>query len=462
MCGVFGVWGNEEASHLTYLGLHALQHRGQESAGIVATDGETLYSHRRMGRVADVFAAKDLDRLPGASAIGHVRYSTTGGSVLKNAQPFAVELAGASVAIAHNGNLTNTDALRAELEAAGAIFHSTIDTELIVHLLARTPGASMLERVRKVLRRLEGSYSLLIMTPHQLIAARDPHGFRPLVLGRLKNAHVLSSESCALRLVEASLVREVEPGELLVADADGLQSHRLDQDAAVEPRQCVFEHIYFARPDSELFGQGVYDVRKAIGRRLAQEFPVENADVVIPVPDSGVAAALGYAQASGLPYELGLIRSHYAGRTFIEPASSIRNFGVKLKLSPVEAVIRDKVVVVVDDSIVRGTTSRKIVRMLKEAGAREVHMRIACPPTTNPCYYGIDTPNKGELIASSHTTDEIARYLTADSLAYLSIEGLRRSVDGGERRFCDACFTGRYPVPIPGVSGRKSSLAERD
>ena len=464
MCGVFGVWGHSEASNITYLGLHGLQHRGQESAGIVATEGHGLVSYRRMGRVADVFDEAALASLPGDRAIGHVRYSTTGHSILKNAQPFAVEFAGTSLAIAHNGNLTNATALREELESEGALFHTTMDTEVFVHLIARTPGTDLIERLRRALKRVEGAYSLLIMTPDMMIAARDPHGFRPLVLGRLKGAHVFSSETCALRLVEATPVREIAPGELCIVDADGLRSERCLLDDSPEPplRQCVFEHIYFARPDTTLFGQSVYDVRKAVGRRLAREAPVEGAEVVIPVPDSGTAAALGYSQEAGLPYEMGLIRSHYAGRTFIEPAQSIRHFGVKLKLSPVEAVVRGRIVVVVDDSLVRGTTSRKIVRMLREAGAREVHMRISCPPTKHPCFYGIDTPTKGELIASSHSVEEIGRFLGADSLAYLGIEGLHAAVDGGAERHCDACFSGRYPTELSKRAPRQLMLTERE
>ncbi len=459
MCGVFGVWGVPEASRITYLGLHGLQHRGQESAGIVTARGDQLYSFKRMGRVADVFNESALDALPGTVAIGHVRYSTQGMSIVKNAQPFAVEFAGTSLAIAHNGNLTNAGELRAELEAAGSLFHTTMDTEVFVHLLARAKG-TLVDRLQKVLPRVRGAYSLLILTPDQMVAVRDPHGFRPLIVGRAPSGGpVFASESSALRLVEAVAEREVEPGEIVRVDADGETSHRVGA-SLPQPHQCIFEHIYFARPDSQIFGARVYEVRKAIGRRLAREEPVADADVVIPVPDSGTAAALGYAQEAGVPYEMGLIRSHYAGRTFIEPSSSIRHFGVKLKLSPVEHVIRDRVVVVVDDSIVRGTTSRKIVRMLREAGAKAVHMRIACPPTKNSCFYGIDTPTTAELIASTHSVDAIADFLDADSLAYLSIDGLHDSVTG-RPGFCDACFTGNYPVPVPQVrfEGR---LTERD
>ncbi len=448
MCGVFGIWNHDEASRITYLGLHGLQHRGQESAGIVSSfDGE-LHSMKRMGRVADVFDATALDALPGRSSIGHVRYSTSGTSIVKNAQPFAVEFGGTSLAIAHNGNLTNAGQLRESLTAKGALFHTTMDTEVIVHLLAHVPGNSLMTRLQQVLPVLEGAYSLLVLTPTQMVAVRDPHGFRPLVLGDLKGAPVVSSESCALRLVEAELVREIEPGEMIVLDNEGLHAYPTAR-GNLKRRQCIFEHIYFARPDSKIFGQDVYKVRKEIGARLAREHPVPDGDVVIPVPDSGVAAAIGYAQEAGLPYEMGLIRSHYAGRTFIEPTSSIRHFGVKLKLSPVEHVIRDRSVVVVDDSLVRGTTSRKIVRMLREAGAREVHLRISSPPTTHSCFFGIDTPSREELIAANHTLEQINEFIRADTLAYLSSEGLHTSVEDGRKHYCDACFSGKYPVPIP-------------
>ncbi len=462
MCGLFGIWNHEEAANITYLGLHGLQHRGQESAGIVSADGEQLVSYKRMGRVADVFDAEALSGLPGRVAIGHVRYSTTGQSIVKNAQPFAVEFGGTSLAIAHNGNLTNAGPLRSRLEAEGALFHTTMDTEVIVHLLARAMGSTLLERLREVMAIIRGAYSVLVLTPDQLLAVRDPHGFRPLVLGALGGGRVLSSETCALRLVEAEPVREIAPGEILVIDRDGMRTEAGGGKTGVPRAHCIFEHIYFARPDSQLFGEDVYEVRKAAGRRLARESAVEGAEVVIPVPDSGNAAAIGFAEEAGLPYEQGLIRSHYAGRTFIEPSQSIRHFGVKLKLSPVESVISGKSVMVVDDSLVRGTTSRKIVKMLRDAGARSVHMRIACPPTAHSCFYGIDTPTRDELIASKQSVDEIGRFLGADSLAYLSLEGLHDSVEGGSERYCDACFTGRYPVPIPAPSDRRPHLSERD
>jgi amidophosphoribosyltransferase len=460
MCGIFGVWGDEEAAHLTYLGLHGLQHRGQESAGIVASDGERLATYKRMGKVGDVFSQDALSELSGAAAIGHVRYSTTGSSVLKNAQPFAVAFNGTSLAIAHNGNITNAGELRAGLEREGALFHTTMDTEVIVHLLARSRAPRLTDRIREVMVVLEGAYSLAILTPDRLVAVRDPHGFRPLVIGERDGAYFVASETCALRLVEGAYVREVEPGEIVSFDRDGIHAEYGVPEGRVDRRHCIFEYIYFARPDSKLFGKNVYDVRKSIGARLSEEAPVANADVVIPVPDSGIAGAIGYAKASGISYELGLIRSHYAGRTFIEPSSSIRNFGVKLKLSPVESAIKDRVVVVVDDSIVRGTTSKKIVRMLREAGAREVHMRITAPPTTHSCFYGIDTPTRDELIAANHTIEEITDYLEADSLAYLSVEGLREGANGESERYCYACFTGEYPVPVRQETPGPVRLAE--
>ena len=442
MCGIFGIFGHDEAAHLTYLGLHALQHRGQESAGIVSSDGKGLHSHRQMGLVADVFTADALSKLPGTMAIGQVRYSTAGVSQLKNAQPLTVQYAAGGLAIAHNGNLVNGQAVRDELEHHGAIFQSDSDTEAIVHLIARAREPSFEQNVVQALRKVQGAYSLLLLTERQLIAARDTYGFRPLVLGRLKNAHVLASETTALDLIEAEMIREIEPGEMLVIDESGLRSSFPLQRTRLG--RCVFEHVYFAKPDSVLFGMSVYEVRKKLGMQLAREHPAK-ADLVIAVPDSGVPAAIGYSHVSGIPYDVGLIRSHYVGRTFIEPQQSIRHFGVKLKLSAVREVLKGKRVVVVDDSIVRGTTSRKIVTMLRAAGAREVHLRISSPPTRWPCYYGIDTPSRQELIASNHTVEEIARYITADSLAYLSIEGLGAAVgDVESTTFCNACFSGNY------------------
>ncbi|HVO19409.1 MAG TPA: amidophosphoribosyltransferase [Anaeromyxobacter sp.] len=459
-CGVFGIWAvgqSEEAANFTYLGLHALQHRGQESAGIVASDGETLHVHRDMGLVADIFTAEVLDRLKGGAAIGHVRYSTTGASHVKNAQPIAVQYAGGTVAVAHNGNLVNAEALRADLEAQGSIFTASTDTEVIVHLIARscpvgTPGTVdyLASSLRQALGKVAGAYTLLFLTPRALVGVRDPMGFRPLVLGRLKGSYCLASETTALDLIEAEYLREVEPGEMVILDASGLRSERLFPDQRPPQRlgRCVFEHIYFARPDSVLFGRSVYTVRHALGRRLAAEHPVE-ADLVIPVPDSGVPAAIGFAEHSGVPFAMGLVRSHYVGRTFIEPQQSIRHFGVKLKLNALRDVLRGKRVVVVDDSVVRGTTSRKIVKMIRDAGASEVHLRISSPPTAWPCYYGIDTPTRQELIAASHTVEEIGTHVTADSLGYLSLEGLYAALGEARSGYCDACFSGEYLIQFP-------------
>jgi amidophosphoribosyltransferase len=456
-CGVFGVYGHPEAANMTYLGLHALQHRGQESAGIVTSDGEQLFAHRAMGLVQDAFTQEQLGQLPGRVAIGHVRYSTAGGSHIKNAQPIAVDYKSGSLAVCHNGNLTNAEELRSELEARGSIFQSDTDTEVFVHLVAVSKEVATEDRIADALTRVKGAYSLLFMTEDTVIGVRDPMGIRPLCLGLLpgkKEAHVLASEPVAFDLIGAEYVRDVEPGEMIIIDASGIRSmHPL---AKAPPRMCVFEYVYFARPDSKLGGKSVYDVRKSFGSSLAREHPID-ADVVIPVPDSGVPAAIGYASARRLPFEMGLIRSHYVGRTFIEPQQSIRHFGVRLKLNPVEPVLRGRRVVVIDDSIVRGTTSRKIVKMVRDAGAREVHLRISSPPTQWPCYYGIDTPTRRELIASSHSVDEIARYVTADSLAYLSLEGMLAAV-GGQDSFCHACFSGQYAIPFTPSNKRQMRL----
>ncbi|HVP61440.1 MAG TPA: amidophosphoribosyltransferase [Myxococcaceae bacterium] len=446
MCGIFGIYGHPEASNITYLGLHALQHRGQESAGIVSADGRGLHARREMGLVQEVFGARELEALAGSSAIGHVRYSTAGVSQAKNAQPLTMQYAGGKVAVAHNGNLVNAQTLRARLEGEGAIFAGDSDTEVIVHLMARSRAKKLEDRIVEALRQCVGAYSLIFETPSQVIGVRDPYGFRPLVLGRLREAYVLASETTALDLVEAEYVREIEPGEMVIIDNTGLRSTKPFQ--PVRPARCVFEHVYFAKPDSVLFGSSVYETRKALGRQLAKEQPAR-ADLVIAVPDSGVPAAIGFSQVSGIPYDVGLIRSHYVGRTFIEPQQSIRHFGVKLKLSAVREVLRGKRVVVVDDSIVRGTTSRKIVKMIKAAGASEVHLRISSPATRWPCYYGIDTPVRQELIAATHSTDEIATYVTADSLGYLSVEGLAQAVgDPAWKSYCNACFTGNYLTPL--------------
>jgi amidophosphoribosyltransferase len=445
-CGVFGIYGSTDAANLTYLGLYALQHRGQESAGIVSSDTQRLHIHREMGLVADIFDESVLAKLPGRSAIGHVRYSTTGESLLKNAQPFAVDYSRGSIAMAHNGNLVNASLLRDELEAYGAIFQSTIDTEVIAHLIAQSKENTIEDQVVDALSRVKGAYSIVFLTERKLMAARDPFGFRPLVLGRLKDAWVVASETCALDLIEAEFVREVEPGEFIVVDDAGLRSFR----PWPETRKalCIFEYIYFARPDSELYGKNVYEVRKALGRQLAREHAVP-CDVVIAVPDSGVPAAMGYAEEAKVPFELGLIRNHYVGRTFIEPQQAIRHFGVKVKLNAVRGALAGKRVVVVDDSIVRGTTMRKIIRMIRAAGATEVHVRISAPPTEYPCHYGIDTPTRKELIAASHTVEDIARFLTADSLGYLSVEGMHAVAASERNAYCDACFTGKYPVEFP-------------
>ncbi len=459
-CGVFGIWGlghGVDASNYAYLGLHALQHRGQESAGIVSTDGETLHVHRGMGLVGEVFTADVIERLKGGAAIGHVRYSTTGASHLKNAQPLAVQYAGGAVAIAHNGNLINADALRALLESQGSIFQASTDTEVIVHLIAkaRAPGPpasaeQLVAAIREALSRVVGAYSILFLTPKTLVGTRDPMGFRPLVIGKLNGDWVLASETTALDLIEAEYVREVEPGEVVIIDDSGLRSERLfpGQRPSTRLGRCVFEHIYFARPDSVLFGKSVYAARHAMGRRLAMEHSVE-ADLVMPVPDSGVPAAIGFSEQSGIPFAMGLVRSHYVGRTFIEPQQAIRHFGVKLKLNALRDVLAGKRVVVVDDSIVRGTTSRKIVKLIRDVGAKEVHLRISSPPTAWPCYYGIDTPTRKELIASTHTVDDTARYVGADSLGYLSLEGLYSALGEDRKGFCDACLSGEYLLEFP-------------
>lgn len=454
-CGVFGVFGAPEAANLTYLGLHALQHRGQQAAGIVSAEGGRLHIQKDLGLVGDVFNAERLAKLPGDRAIGHVRYGRAGGNGIKNAQPFAVDYGNQPIALAHNGFLVNAQAIRRELEEKGAIFFSSSDSEVILHLIAREEGEPA-DRISAALQRVGGAYSLLFLTDRQLIGVRDPRGFRPLILGKLKKGYVLASETCVLNLLDAEYLREVEPGEMVIVDEEGVRSYF---PFPQKPHaRCIFEHVYFARPDSIVFGQSVYAARERMGRELARQHPVE-ADLVIPVPDSGVPAAIGYAEESGIPFGMGLVRSHYVGRTFIEPSQSIRHFGVRLKLSALGDVLRDKRIVVVDDSIVRGTTSRKIVKMLRAAGAKEIHFRVSSPPTTWPCFYGIDTPNRKELIAASHSVDEITRYITADSVGYLAIERLRRAVGSeGGQGFCDACFTGRYPERFPNDESRAPYL----
>ena len=450
-CGVVGVYGHPEAANLAYLALYALQHRGQESAGIVSTDGRVLLSHRGMGLVADIFKEDIIRRLSGHAAIGHNRYSTAGASLLKNAQPFSVDYAGGAVAVAHNGNLVNAQELRRRLEGEGRIFQSSSDTEVILHLIAMSREEHLVDRIVEALQQVRGAYSLVFLSETEMVAVRDPRGFRPLVLGKLvdrgeNEGWVVTSETCALDLVDARYVREVEPGEVIRFGEDGMKTYR--PFPAAPHARCVFEHIYFARPDSTVFGYNVYQVRKELGRRLAKEHPVE-ADLVTPVPDSGVPAAVGYSEESGIRFEMGLIRNHYVGRTFIEPQDSIRHFGVRVKLNAQREVLQGKRVIVVDDSIVRGTTSRKIVTMLRNAGAREVHMRISSPPTISPCFYGVDTPTHKELIASSHSNEEIRQYIGADSLGYLSEEGMYRFLRGeSPQSFCDACFTARYPIPV--------------
>ncbi len=446
-CGVFGVFGHPEAANLVYLGLYALQHRGQESAGIVSSNGKSLISHRGMGLVADIFNSTIINRLEGTSAIGHNRYSTTGSTSMKNCQPLVVEYARGGLALGHNGNLVNFDELRERLEAKGSIFQSSSDSEVIIHLIAESHAPTVAERLVEALLQVRGAYSLVLLTESELIAVRDPHGFRPLVLGRLNNATIVASETCALDLVRAEYVRELEPGEMIIVNQGGMRSIR--PFAPAPTRRCIFEYVYFARPDSLLYGRNVYQVRKLQGRALARECPAE-ADIVVPVPDSGTAAALGYAEQSGLPFEMALVRSHYIGRTFIEPRQSIRHFGVKIKFNPVAELLRDKRIVLIEDSLVRGTTLSKVIPMLRQAGAREVHMRIAAPPTTSSCFYGIDTPTREELLASAHTVEEIRRFITADSLGYLSWDGLYSFLGNGQRDgFCDACFTSNYPVEIP-------------
>jgi amidophosphoribosyltransferase len=461
-CGVFGVFGHEDAAALTALGLHALQHRGQEAAGIVTFDGSQFVSERHVGLVGDIFGKHGhTAKLRGENAIGHVRYSTTGGSIVRNVQPMFAELSGGGLAIAHNGNLTNARALRHDLVREGAIFQSTSDTEAIIHLAARSHYEFVVEKLIDALKRVEGAYSLVALTSKKLIGVRDPYGVRPLVLGRLDDAWILSSETCALDIIGADFERDVEPGEMVVITKDGVESLR---PFPAKPRRfCIFEYVYFARPDSNVDGKNVYDVRKHIGRELAREAPAA-ADIVVPVPDSGVPAALGYADASGLPFELGIIRNHYVGRTFIEPSDRIRHLGVKLKHNPNRAKLKGKRVVLVDDSIVRGTTSKKIVEMVRDAGAAEVHFRIASPPTTHSCFYGVDTPNKEDLLAHKLDTEGMRRFIDADSLAFVTIDGLYRAMgeakrNGAAPQYCDACFSGDYPIEPTDASDFRRQLS---
>ncbi|HEX4567512.1 MAG TPA: amidophosphoribosyltransferase [Vicinamibacterales bacterium] len=445
-CGVFGIFGHPEAANLTYLGLYALQHRGQESAGIATADGEKIRISRAMGHVAEAFDERALEGLPGHIAVGHTRYSTAGESRLQNAQPILIDCAHGQIAIAHNGNLVNARELRDRLVRDGSIFQTSSDTEVVLHLYARSREHTVEDALVESISQISGAFSVALITKDRLIAARDPHGFRPLALGRLGDAYIVCSETCALDLIGATYLRDVEPGELVVISDGGLRSLHPFPPAPLA--QCVFEHVYFARPDSYVFGKSVNEVRTEMGRILARESPID-AEVVCPIPDSGVCGATGFSDESGVPMQMGLIRNHYVGRTFIQPQQAIRHFSVKIKLNPVRSVLEGKRVVLIDDSIVRGTTSRKIVKMVRAAGAKEVHMRIACPPTISPCFYGVDTPSRSELIAATHTKEEIREFIEADSLAYLSLEGLLKSVSPEGGSYCTSCYTGHYPVAFP-------------
>lgn len=455
-CGVFGIFGNSEAARLTYLGLYAMQHRGQESCGIVASDQGELRLERAMGYVADTFNKERLDRLPGSSAIGHVRYSTAGEVSIREAQPFLVTCQHGQIAVCHNGNLPFAREERRKLELEGAIFSATSDTEVVLHGVARSRASSVAAAIPEVLKNTEGAFSMLFLTPRELIAIRDPRGFRPLALGRLGDAWVLASETCAFDLIEAQYVRDVEPGEMIVINDSGLHSSHPLPDHAHS--MCIFEHVYFARPDSLIFGRSVNESRHKMGRRLAIEQPADG-DIVVPVPDSGVAAAIGYSAESGISYRQGLVRNHYVGRTFIEPKQSIRSFGVRIKLNPVRDLINGRSIVLIDDSIVRGTTSKKIVQMVREAGATEIHVRISCPPTISPCYYGVDTPNKADLIAAQMSVEEIRKFIGADSLGYLSLEGMMEATGINPDSACVACWNEKYPTRI---TSEAETMWERD
>ena len=449
-CGVFAIYGHSEAANLAYLGLYALQHRGQESAGIATSDGRKIYNVRRMGHVAEIFTPNVLNELPGDLAIGHTRYSTAGDTSLRNAQPLSVACNKGSVAVAHNGNLTNAIELRRDLEDDGSIFQSTSDTEVILHLVARSRERTLAGALRDALLQIEGAFSLVFLAEDRVIVARDPHGFRPLAMGRLELpdgtvSTVFASETCAFDLINATYIGDVEPGEMVIVGPEGMTREHYTPPESTN--HCAFEHVYFSRPDSIVFGKPVARTREQMGRLLAREHPVD-ADVIVPVPDSGVTAALGYADESGIPYRQALIRNHYVGRTFIEPSQAIRDFGVKLKLNPVRHLLEGKRVVLVDDSIVRGTTSRKIVRMVRNAGAREVHLRISCPPTISPCYYGVDTPSERDLIAANSTIEEIREYVEADSIGYLSLEYLQTALEDQRDEFCYSCYTGKYPTLV--------------
>jgi amidophosphoribosyltransferase len=444
-CGVFGIFGHPEAAKLAYLGLYALQHRGQESAGIASADGSDVHIHKALGHVQEIFTPEVIGRLPGSAAIGHTRYSTAGDTTLINAQPIVIDCNKGKLALGHNGNLTNALELRRKLEHRGSIFQTTSDTEVIVHLVARSAARNLPGALADALGQVEGAYSLLLLTPDEMYAIRDARGFRPLVLGRFDGAWVAASETCAFDLIDAEYVREIEPGEMVRISRSGIESIHFAPER--QHQYCIFEHVYFSRPDSVIFGRPVNQSREQLGRLLAREHPVE-ADIVTPVPDSGVPAAVGYAAESGIPFRMGLIRNHYVGRTFIEPEQAIRDFGVKLKLNPVRRMLEGQRVILVDDSLVRGTTSRKIVRLVRDAGATEVHVRISCPPTISPCYYGIDTPRREELIAAQHSVEEIRQFLGADSLGYLPLESLRAAMEDTQGKFCTACYTGSYPTEL--------------
>lgn len=450
-CAVVGIWNHSEASRLAYLGLFAMQHRGQESAGVVSLHNEQHIHHKGLGLVEDVFSEDDIIRLKGDTAIGHVRYSTTGQNLLTNAQPLTAQLLHGPIALAHNGNIVNADVIRNQLQGEGSIFQGTNDTEILLHLLARHPSGDLIEALKDSVAKLEGAFSFVVLSHDRVVAIRDPYGFRPLVLGKKLNdkkewSYIVASETCALDLLGAQYVREIEPGEIFWMDAQGEHSIQFCQPKARQAR-CIFEHVYFARPDSVVFGQSVYESRKNFGKSLARENPVP-VDIVVPVPDSGVPAAIGYSMESGIPFELGIIRNHYVGRTFIQPHQSIRNFGVKIKLNPQSAILSGKRVVVIDDSLVRGTTSKKIIGLVRAAGAKEVHMRVAAPPTIGPCFYGVDTPQKSQLIASQQSVEEIRKYINADSLAYLSMDGLMTSLKATKSKYCAACFDGDYPTSL--------------
>lgn len=454
-CGVFGIYGNPNAANLTYLGLYSLQHRGQESAGIASSDGEHIYRYAGMGEVNEVFNKEDIDNLAGCMAIGHNRYSTTGSSYLRNAQPFRATSVLGPIVLSHNGNLTNAGTIRCELEKKGTIFQTTIDSEVIVHLMARSEKDDIMDALICSLKQIKGAYSLLVMNRDRLFAVRDPHGFRPLSLGKLEGGWVVASETCAFDIIGATYERDVQPGELIEITSSGVRSFFPfeKQDESL----CIFEYIYFSRPDSRIFGESVYDMRIKLGRMLAKQSPVE-ADIVVPIPDSSNCAALGYSKESGIPFELAMIRSHYIGRTFIEPTQKIRDLGVKLKFNVVASVVKDKRVVVVDDSIMRGTTMRKIIKMFRNAGAKEVHVRISAPPTIFPCYYGIDIPTRSELIAATHTLEEICKYLRVDSISYMTIDTLIEAVNCPSQKYCTACFDGCYPCKLDDMADSDDNL----